>query len=305
MTTPAIMVGLLLAPLAIGSALNRFAKRQVVTSSILGCLGISLVFCFTGIAHFVRTESMVEMLPPWVPWRQPLVYITGIVEIIAALAVVLPRWRSLTAMALIVMLMIFLSVNCYSTVQHIGMGGHQWGPVYLLVRVPLQLVLMGWIWWFGVRHGPVVPVRFSCNAKLDQPPDVIAHQILDLSEWPSFVGYGPLPGVKRAEFEVKRPEIVGTRIRVWNTDGSSHVEEIVEWEPERRLRLHMHEFSPPLSRLATSFYELWEFTRDGGQTLVIRSFELNARSALTRPILCLIAILLRKAIARHLNALSA
>ena len=45
--------------------------------------------------------------------------------------------------------------------------------------------------------------------------------------------------------------MVGTRIRVTNTDGSTHVEEIVEWEPARRIRLRIGGFSPPLSRLAT------------------------------------------------------
>ena len=72
-----------------------------------------------------------------------------------------------------------------------------------------------------------------------------------------------LPGIKAAEFEARTPEVVGTRIRVTNTDGSSHVEEIVEWEPDRRLRLRMGEFSPPLSRLATGFDETWEFERTG------------------------------------------
>ena len=88
-------------------------------------------------------------------------------------------------------------------------------------------------------------------------------QILDLGLWPSFQGYGPLPGIRAAEYEARTPEVVGTRIRVTDTDGSSHVEEIVEWEPDRRIRLRMGEFSPPLSHLATGFDETFEFERTG------------------------------------------
>jgi len=33
------------------------------------------------------------------------------------------------------------------------MGGHNLGPMYLLVRVPLQLILIGWAYWFAVRSG--------------------------------------------------------------------------------------------------------------------------------------------------------
>jgi len=148
------------------------------------------------------------------------------------------------------------------------------------------------------------PIRFSCEATLPQKPEEIASQILDLSKWPEFNGYGPLPGIKQAEFEASIDDIVGTRIRVTNRDGSTHVEEIVEWEPTRRLRLHMHEFSPPVSRLATAFDETWDFERDGDQTKVIRSFEMHPKSLVTKPLLWSISFLLKRAIARHLEQMA-
>lgn len=60
-------------------------------------------------------------------------------------------------------------------------------------------------------------------------PDAIRYQLIH-----ALMHYGPLPGIREAEFEAKTAEIVGTRIRVTNRDGSTHVEEIVEWEPTRR-----------------------------------------------------------------------
>src|SRR5690606_12072912 len=95
--------------------------------------------------------------------------------------------------------------------------------------------------------------------------------------------------------------VVGSRIRVMNRDGSAHVEEIVEWDVLRRLRLRMHEFSPPLSRLATEFFETWELTRCDAATRVVRSFEMIPRSAWSRPLLWMISKLLKRAIARHLR----
>jgi hypothetical protein len=147
----------------------------------------------------------------------------------------------------------------------------------------------------------VRPITFRCHFTSALVPEDIAGQILDLSQWPDFAGYGPLPGIRSAEFETRTPEVVGTRIRVTNRDGSSHVEEIVEWNPGERVRLRMGEFSAPLSRLATEFVETWEFERDGSETRVTRSFELTARSRATRPFLWLISLLLRRAVARHLR----
>src|SRR5262249_46490544 len=105
------------------------------------------------------------------------------------------------------------------------------------------------------------PITFACRANLPQAPEEITAQILDLSKWPEFDGCWPIPGIKSARFVERKPEIVGTRIRVTSRDGSTHVEEIVEWNPGRRVRLRMQDFSRPLSRFATKFEETLELER--------------------------------------------
>jgi hypothetical protein len=147
------------------------------------------------------------------------------------------------------------------------------------------------------------PITFACRATLSRTPTEIVEQILDVTKWPEFQGYGPIPGIQTAVMERRTPEIVGTRIRVTNRDGSSHTEEIIEWKPDQRLRMQFGEFSPPLSRLASRFFETWEFQQGGEQTNVIRSFEIEAKSWVSWPILWMISFVLKQAIARHLQQL--
>jgi hypothetical protein len=147
------------------------------------------------------------------------------------------------------------------------------------------------------------PITFACHETLPLAPEEVAEQILDVAKWPDFRGYGPIPGIKWAEFETRTTNVVGSRIRVTNLGGSTHVEVIVEWQPDRRLQLQMGNFSKPLSRLAASFVETWEFERVGNETKVARSFELNPKSALATPVLWLISFFLKRAIARHLRDL--
>src|SRR5207249_4013867 len=144
------------------------------------------------------------------------------------------------------------------------------------------------------------PISFSCTETLKLLPADIAGQILDVANWTDFQGFAFIPGIRAAEFEVRTPGVVGSRIRVTNTDGSSHVEEIAEWQPDRRLRLDMKDFAPPLSRLAAGFEETWEFQRVGDTTRVARSFRLYPKSAFARPALWLISFFLKRAVARHL-----
>jgi hypothetical protein len=145
------------------------------------------------------------------------------------------------------------------------------------------------------------PVTFACHATLPHSPEEIAAQILDVSKWPGFQGYGLLPGIKSAYFENATPGIIGSRIRVTNMDGSNHVEEIVAWEPERRLVLRLGDFSKPLSSLATHFVETWQFERVGNGTSVTRCFAMHANSWSKKPALWLISFFLKRAIARHLR----
>ena len=42
----------------------------------------SLFFIFTSIGHFISTEGMAAMLPPSVPYRIELIYLTGVLELL-------------------------------------------------------------------------------------------------------------------------------------------------------------------------------------------------------------------------------
>ncbi|MEQ9497706.1 MAG: SRPBCC family protein [Deltaproteobacteria bacterium] len=148
----------------------------------------------------------------------------------------------------------------------------------------------------------MAPVRFTCVQVMKIGPDEVRAGILDVEQWTDFRGYGPLPGIRRATFVERTPEVVGSRIAVENEDGSTHVEQIVAWGDEIAMR--MSSFSPPLSRLATHFDESWRFETIADGTRVERTFVLHAKSAWTRPLLSLIALPLRRAVARHLASMA-
>ena len=115
----------------------------------LKCL-IAAVFLFTAIGHFLKTDAMVPMLPAFVPARRTLIYISGAVEVLIAIAfVVFPA--PYVGWAVVLYLIAIFPSNVYAAVQRIPFGGHSIGPRYLLVRFPLQLVLIVWTYWFCVR----------------------------------------------------------------------------------------------------------------------------------------------------------
>ncbi len=63
---------------------------------------------FAGVQHFVRPEAFLAQVPPYLPAPELLVVVSGIVEIMLAVALVaLPRWRRLVGLAT---LLFFLAV---------------------------------------------------------------------------------------------------------------------------------------------------------------------------------------------------
>lgn len=142
MTTPLIMLALMVAP------------YLVYRSRAAGAVGLALLFIFTGSGHFLQTEVMAQMLPPWVPARIPLVYATGVLELAVAIAFFLPDTRRTAGWMAAAVLVLFFPANIYAALNHVPMGGYAWGPVYLLVRGPLQLAILGWVYWFTIKRPP-------------------------------------------------------------------------------------------------------------------------------------------------------
>ena len=53
-------------------------------------------------------------------------------------------YRRRAAILAVVVLTAFIRVIIYASFQHVGLGGHQWGAMYLFVHALLQELLIGW-----------------------------------------------------------------------------------------------------------------------------------------------------------------
>ena len=150
MITPTIIVLLLLTPVIVTYLLGRFMDYSFSLQKS-ACWGLGLAFVFFAMGHAVKTAGIVDMLPPWVPMRVALVYLTGLVELLIAVMLFIPRFQVLGAKIAIAVLVVFFPANIYAAFHSIGLGGHQWGPVYLLIRTPLQLLLITWAYCLCIK----------------------------------------------------------------------------------------------------------------------------------------------------------
>ncbi|MGE0726344.1 MAG: hypothetical protein AB7O45_18370, partial [Alphaproteobacteria bacterium] len=138
MKTLLIMLAILCAPLLIAALWRR---RPLHDHAAAGAIGLGLLFLFTASGHFILAEPMAEMLPPWVPARDLLVLVTGLLEIAIAVGLFVPATRRAAGIAAICALIAFFPATIYAAFNFVAMGGHVWGPGYLWLRAPLKAIL--------------------------------------------------------------------------------------------------------------------------------------------------------------------
>lgn len=88
------------------------------------CYGLAVMFVFTGIAHFNKMKhDLVRMVPATFGQPMLLVYVTGTLEFMGAAGLLLPRFRSLAGICLIVLLIALFPANVHAVFQRSHAGG--------------------------------------------------------------------------------------------------------------------------------------------------------------------------------------
>lgn len=74
--------------------------------------GLAAMFLLTGVAHFVGMRAeLVAMVPPWLPAPELLVTVTGVLELLGVVGLLLPRTAHWASAALSVLLLVMFPAN--------------------------------------------------------------------------------------------------------------------------------------------------------------------------------------------------
>ena len=100
-----------------------------------------------GVGHVVATESFLGQVPTWLPERTLIVWVSGVVEIAFALALILlPRRRRQIGWALAVFLVLVFPGNVYQAIAGTDAFGLD-TPAARWIRLVFQPVFVLWALW--------------------------------------------------------------------------------------------------------------------------------------------------------------
>jgi uncharacterized membrane protein len=117
----------------------------------IGKFAFAFIFLFAGTMHFVQTDFFLKIMPPYLPWHREIVYISGIIEILLGIGLLIPSLSTRAAWGIIALLIAVFPANI-----HVFMNQQiiQAPPAAHILRLVLQGVLIAWAWVY-TRRPPV------------------------------------------------------------------------------------------------------------------------------------------------------
>jgi len=137
--------------------INKFLLKDRISLSFIGRFSLAIMLIFTGIAHFAKTDLMIEMMPEIVPFKKETVYFTGFLEIMASIGLLTQKFTKPTSVILILFFLAILPANIIGSMKEVELGGMEKGVSYLYFRIPLQLLFIIWAYYFGIKINKTTP----------------------------------------------------------------------------------------------------------------------------------------------------
>lgn len=124
--------------------LDRYVLGNRLGLSFIGRAAMAVMLTVTGVVHFTSTDWMVGMMPDFLPFKREIVYFTGVCELLAVVGLLWARFSKLTSVMLIIFFIAIFPANVADALNN--------NPVYLLFRIPEQILFISWVWYFGISR---------------------------------------------------------------------------------------------------------------------------------------------------------
>ncbi|TLF72551.1 DoxX family protein [Nocardia cyriacigeorgica] len=155
---------LLLVPTLACRLLGRFGVTQFTAWTVCLAHGLAVMLLFTGAAHFLpdSVEAMpshadlTAMVPPYLPFPGVLVYVTGVLELLGAAALVIASTRAVAGVGLALLFVVMLPANVYAAMESVPLNGDPATPLWF--RIPEQIAFIA-VALIAVAAAPDGPVR--------------------------------------------------------------------------------------------------------------------------------------------------
>ena len=148
-----------------GSLTSFLEKYKTLTIFVMG-----VMYVFIGIKHFSDPQYFLDIVPPQLPFKLFLVYLTGLIEVVGGVAILAPKTRKAGAYLLIFLLVSVFPANIYLYVSETPQSLLGISEADALIRMPFQIPLILLAYWHSKKNHPKWVAYLS---SLVFPPTII------------------------------------------------------------------------------------------------------------------------------------
>ncbi len=116
-------------------------KKPVFRGILAVCMMVA------GVLHFIFPEPFIKIVPNLLPYPSVLVYISGFLEIIGGIGLLIPAVSQAAAWGLVWLFVAVYPANINMAVNHIQIANIPDSNWFQTIRLPFQFVLIAWAWW--------------------------------------------------------------------------------------------------------------------------------------------------------------
>jgi uncharacterized membrane protein len=107
---------------------------------------LGFLFVVAGTLHFLFPNPYERIMPPYLPLHRELVYLSGALEIAGGLGLLEERSRGSVGIGLVLLLVAVWPANVQMLLDARAARKPLWWVALLWARLPVQIVLIVWVW---------------------------------------------------------------------------------------------------------------------------------------------------------------
>lgn len=124
------------------------AKIMKMLKKVSLCILI-IGYLYAGVNHFRNPASYIRIIPHYIPYPKFINSLSGILEILFGLLLILKTTRPFAALGIGLLLIAFLPVHIQMIIDTpFKLGTFTVTPLGAWIRLILQPVLIAWAWWY-------------------------------------------------------------------------------------------------------------------------------------------------------------
>lgn len=141
----------LLISVFLAGILISYAITGTFNERFCGKLALSLMLLLTAFGHFKFVNGLVLIIPRFIPGKDKLIYLTGILEVLFTVLLWIDSVRYEVCMMLIIFFIAVFPADIKRAFMNVNIEQANYegpGPSYLWFRIPLQFLLLFWVYVF-------------------------------------------------------------------------------------------------------------------------------------------------------------